>query len=99
MATQKSNKRNTGQSHLRSSDLVLRPISSPVLQSTRNGQKGQMGFLIALISMVLVFVLMLPLMGIMYFDILTAKQETKDEVEKMKKIRKELEKDKHSEGN
>jgi hypothetical protein len=38
-------------------------------------------------------------MGIMYFDILTAKQETKDEVEKMKKIRKELEKDKHSEGN
>jgi hypothetical protein len=42
---------------------------------------------------------MLPLMGIMYFDILTAKQETKDEVEKMKKIRKELEKDKHSEGN
>jgi hypothetical protein len=50
-----------------------------------------MGFLIALISMVLVFVLMLPLMGIMYFDILTAKKETKDEVEKSKKLRKQLE--------
>jgi biopolymer transport protein ExbB/TolQ len=50
-----------------------------------------MGFLVALISMVLVFVLMLPLMGIMYFDILTAKKETKDEVEKSKKLRKQLE--------
>jgi flagellar basal body-associated protein FliL len=50
-----------------------------------------MGFLVALISMVLVFVLMLPLMGIMYFDILSAKQETKDEVEKSKKLRKQLE--------
>jgi len=50
-----------------------------------------MGFLIAHISMVLVFVLMLPLMGIMYFDILTAKKETKDEVEKSKKLRKQLE--------
>jgi hypothetical protein len=50
-----------------------------------------MGFLVTLISMVLVFVLMLPLMGIMYFDILTAKKETKDEVEKSKKLRKQLE--------
>jgi hypothetical protein len=99
MATQKSNKRNTGQSHLRSRDLVLRSLPNTVLQSASDGQENKMGFLIALISMVLVFVLMLPLMGIMYFDILTAKQETKDEVEKMKKIRKELEKDKHSEGN
>lgn len=91
MATQKSNKRNTGQSHLRSRDLVLRPVSSAVLQSASNGQENKMGFLIALISMVLVFVLMLPLMGIMYFDILSAKQETKDEVEKSKKLRKQLE--------
>jgi hypothetical protein len=35
------------------------------------------GFLIAFISMVVVFGLLLPLIGSMYLDILEAKQETK----------------------
>jgi CHASE3 domain sensor protein len=35
------------------------------------------GFLIAFLSLVVVFGLLLPIIGMMYFDILETKQETK----------------------
>jgi CHASE3 domain sensor protein len=36
-----------------------------------------MGFLIAFLSLVIVFAILLPIMAMMYLDILEAKQETK----------------------
>ena len=48
------------------------PVSSPAPH-----EDSQVGFLIAFISMVVVFGLLLPLIGSMYLDILEAKQETK----------------------
>jgi archaellum component FlaF (FlaF/FlaG flagellin family) len=45
-----------------------------------------MGFLIAFISMVVVFGLLLPIMGMMYLDILEAKQETKRQQEVMQRL-------------
>lgn len=57
-----------------------------------------MGFLIALISMVIVFALLLPLLGILYLDVLEAKYEVKAQIEKLEKLRREVEKIK-SEGN
>lgn len=36
--------------------------------------------------------LLLPLMGMLYFDILEAKQEAKQQVEKVEKLRKDIEK-------
>jgi hypothetical protein len=35
--------------------------------------------------------LLLPLMGILYLDILEAKNETKDQVEKVEKLRRQIE--------
>jgi hypothetical protein len=39
--------------------------------------------------------LMLPLLGMLYVDILTAKHEVKAQVEKVEKLRRELEKERH----
>jgi sensor domain CHASE-containing protein len=50
-----------------------------------------MGFLIALIAMVLVFCLMLPIVGIMYFDTLSTQKESKAQIERMERLRKQLE--------
>lgn len=57
-----------------------------------------MGFLIALISMVVVFALLLPLMGMLYLDVLEAKYEVKAQVQKLEKLRREVEA-KQREGN
>lgn len=57
-----------------------------------------MGFLIALISMVIVFALLLPLIGMLYLDVLEAKYEVKAQVEKLEKLRREVEAKQH-EGN
>jgi uncharacterized protein YlxW (UPF0749 family) len=50
-----------------------------------------MGFLIALIAMVLVFCLMLPIIGVMYFDTLSTQKESKAQIDRMERLRKQLE--------
>jgi hypothetical protein len=45
-----------------------------------------MGFIIAFISMVIVFGILLPIMALMYLDILEAKQETKRQQEVMQRL-------------
>jgi len=45
-----------------------------------------MGFLIAFLSMVVVFGLLLPILAMMYFDILETKQETKRQQEVMQRL-------------
>jgi cell division protein FtsB len=50
-----------------------------------------MGFLIALVAMVLVFVLLLPLIGSIYYDTLATQRESKAQVERMERLRKQLE--------
>ena len=52
-----------------------------------------MGFLIALIAMVLVFCLMLPIMSIIYFDTLAVQKESIAQIERMERLRKQLEED------
>ena len=69
---------------------------SPVSGNPPN-EDSEMGFLIALISMVIVFALLLPLLGIVYLDVLEAKYEVKAQVEKLEKLRREVEQ-KHREG-
>jgi cell division protein FtsB len=50
-----------------------------------------MGFLVALVAMVLVFVLLLPLLGSIYYDTLAAQKESKMQIERMEKLRQQLE--------
>ena len=52
-------------------------IPLPPVPSNPTNEDTQVGFLIAFLSMVVVFGLLLPIMGLMYLDILEAKQETK----------------------
>jgi len=50
-----------------------------------------MGFLIALCCMVLVFVLLLPLLGSIYYDTLAVQKESKQQIERMERLRQQLE--------
>ena len=50
-----------------------------------------MGFLIALCCMVLVFVLLLPLLGSIYYDTLAVQRESKLQIERMERLRQQLE--------
>jgi hypothetical protein len=50
-----------------------------------------MGFLVALVAMVLVFVLLLPLIGSIYYDTLAAQKESKMQIERMERLRQQLE--------
>jgi CHASE3 domain sensor protein len=45
-----------------------------------------MGFLIAFLSMVVVFGILLPIMGAMYLSILETKQETKRQQEQVQRL-------------
>ena len=56
-----------------------------VLRNPPN-EDSQMGFLIAFLSMVVVFGLLLPVMGLMYLDILEAKKETKQQHEQVQRL-------------
>ena len=91
MATQKGNKRNPGQGNLRGSLFGVRPVPNPVLQPSSDGSKGKMGFLVALVAMVMVFVLLLPLIGSIYYDTLAAQKESKMQIERMERLRQQLE--------
>ena len=93
MATQKGNQRNPRQGNLRGSLFSVRPLPSPVLQPSSDGSKGKMGFLVALVAMVLVFVLLLPLLGSIYYDTLAAQKESKMQIERMERLRQQLEQD------
>ena len=50
-----------------------------------------MGFLVALVAMVLVFLLLLPLLGSIYYDTLAAQKESKMQIERMERLRQQLE--------
>ena len=91
MATQKGNKRNSGQGNLRGSLFGVRSVPDPILQPTNDGQEIKMGFLVALVAMVLVFVLLLPLLGSIYYDTLAAQRESKMQIERMERLRQQLE--------
>ena len=91
MATQKGNQRNPRQGNLRGSLFGVRPLPDPVLQPSDNGSKGKMGFLVALVAMVLVFVLLLPLLGSIYYDTLAAQKESKMQIDRMERLRQQLE--------
>jgi hypothetical protein len=49
------------------------------------------GFLVALVAMVLVFVLLIPLIGSIYYDTLAVQRESKMQIERMERLRQQLE--------
>ena len=86
MATQKNVKQPTrqGSNNRRSDDSYY--IPPPSVPSNPPNEDSEVGFIIAFISMVIVFAILLPIIGSMYLDILEAKQETKRQQEIMQRL-------------
>ena len=86
MATQKNVKQppRQGSNNRRGDDSYY--IPPPPVPSNQTNEDSEVGFIIAFISMVVVFGILLPIMGSMYLDILEAKQETKRQQEVMQRL-------------
>ena len=86
MATKANAKQSPRQgSNNRSSDDSYYIPPPPVPRPAAN-EDSQVGFLIAFLSMVVVFGLILPIIGLMYLDILEAKKETKQQQEQVQRL-------------
>ena len=86
MATKANAKQSPRQgSNNRSSDDSYYIPPPPVPRPAPN-EDSQVGFLIAFLSMVVVFGLILPIIGLMYLDILEAKKETKQQQEQVQRL-------------
>jgi len=59
-------------------------------------QAGSSGYLFVLVLFALVFVLILPLVGMMYVDTMVVKREAKAQMEKTEKLRKAIEDERKS---
>jgi len=92
MATKKNAKPTTRQGigNIGSDDRFYIPPAS--IPSNTPNESSEMGFIIAFISMVVVFGLLLPIIGAMYLDILETKRETKQQQEQVKRLINKVEK-------
>jgi hypothetical protein len=92
MATKKNAKPTTrqGTNNSGSDDRFYIPPAS--IPSNPPTESSEMGFIIAFISMVVVFALLLPIIGFMYLDILAAKKETAQQQEQVKRLINKMEK-------
>ena len=57
----------------------------------KSQSSGSIGYLLVLVLFALVFVLMLPLVGMMYMDTMVVRREAKAQMEKVEKLRKSIE--------
>jgi hypothetical protein len=75
------------------SNYYIPPVSLGVAPTAESVGEDIMGWIAALVLVGL----MLPLLGMLYMDILTAKNEVKAQVEKVEKLRREIEQKKREE--
>ncbi len=59
----------------------------------QSSSSGSFGYLFVLILFALVFVLVIPLVGMLYVDTMVVKREAKAQMEKVEKLRKQVEED------
>ena len=57
----------------------------------QSSSSGSFGYLLVLILFALVFVLMIPLIGMLYVDTMVVKREAKAQMEKTEKLQKQIE--------
>jgi len=57
----------------------------------KSQSSGSFGYLLVLVLFALVFVLILPLIGMMYVDTMVVRREAKAQMEKVEKLRKQIE--------
>ena len=57
----------------------------------KSPSQGPLGYVFILIIFVIVFAMLLPLIGMMYVDTMVTKREAKAQMEKVEKLRKQIE--------
>jgi len=87
MATAGGKKKLPSKVGVSSSDYYIPPVSLGVPPPSKSLGEDVVGWVAALVLVGL----MLPLLGMLYLDILEAKHEVKAQVEKVEKLRRELE--------
>ena len=90
MATAGGKKKPSGKVSVPDRDFYIPAVPLDVAPPAESVGEDVMGWVAALI----LFGLMLPLGAMLYMDILEAKHEVKAQVEKVEKLRREIEKDK-----
>lgn len=86
MATKANAKQSSRQSSNNRSGNDSYYIPPPPVPRPAANEDSQVGFLIAFLSMVIVFALLLPIVGFMLLDILEAKKETKRQQEQVQRL-------------
>jgi len=94
MATKKNAKPTTRQGTNNSGSDDRFYIPPAPIPSNPPNESSEMGFIIAFVSMVVVFGLLLPIIGSMYLDILETKKETKRQQEVVQRLLKKTEEEK-----
>ena len=87
MATQRATKKSTSQARSSRGDFYLPPLPVDVVV-VRESLGEEM---IAWIACCVLIALLLPLMGILYLDVLEVKNEAKEQIEKVEKLRRQVE--------
>ena len=95
MATQGGRKASKGKAGVPSVDFAFPPVFVAPPRPLKQDWELVMGWIAACVLVVL----MLPLLGMLYMDVLQTKKEAQAQIEKMEKLRKQVEKDKKDDSN
>ena len=95
MATQGARKAAKGKAGIPAGDYPIPPIYVVAPRPLAQDWEIVVGWIAAC----LLIVLLLPLLGMLYLDVLETKHEAKIQIEKMEKLRREVEKEKRDDSN
>lgn len=93
MATQGKGKKLPAKSGVGNSDFYLPPLPVVVARPSQSVAADIMGWVAACVLVAL----LLPLLGMLYVDILTAKHDVQKQVEQVEKLRRQIEQEKRKE--
>ena len=93
MAATKVKKSDSGQGFGNSSGGFRNRLPDMPPVGNQSSSSGSIGYLFVLVLFARVFVLVLPLVGMLYVDTMVVKREAKAQMEKVEKLRKQVEED------
>ena len=95
MATQGARKAAKGKAGVSTGDYPIPPIYVAAAGPLKQDWEIVVGWIAAC----LLIVMLLPLLGMLYLDVLETKHEAKQQIEKMEKLRRDIEKEKRDDSN
>lgn len=93
MATQGKGKKPPAKNSMGGSDFYIAPLPVAVARPSQSVEADIMGWVAACVLVAL----LLPLLGMLYVDILTAKHDVQKQVEQVEKLRRQIEQEKRKE--